>query len=119
MTRLSTRQLNLIAYLVAHPELPETRCAQICGVPNSTYFLWKNNDVFMAELSRQIKDRWKGAERIAVNSMITQAEEGSFNASKYILDNLGYAAKKQVELQGNLKTDIEINIIDEGDDDNA
>ena len=107
---LTTKQRNLIAFMVANPLLPETVCAKECGVPNSTYFYWKKQKTFTDELDRQIKAKWKDAERMATETMIELAREGDFRANKYILDNLGYKAKDEVEVKGELETVININI---------
>lgn len=105
------RQDNLIEFMLDNPHLPETHCARECGVPNSTYFEWKKNDpYFTEELDRRIKERWKDSERLAVDTMIGLMKEGSFNATKYVLDNLGYKPTDKVEVQGS--STIKINIGD-------
>lgn len=114
---LSNKQKNLIEFMVAHPKMPETVCAKECGVPNSTYFSWKQKEEFMKALDKAIKERWKDAQRMAVASMIAQAESGSFNATKYILDNLGYLPNTKIELEGSLHNEIEINITGLNDED--
>jgi hypothetical protein len=105
---LTKRQKNLIEYMLAHPEMPETVCAKECEVPNSTYFDWKKKGEFTAELDRRLKEQWKDAERLAVDKMIAMAAEGCFQANKYILDNLGYKPAEKIE--ANVSTDICINI---------
>ena len=106
------RQDNLIEFMLDNPYLPETHCARECGVPNSTYFDWKKNDpYFTEELDRRIKERWKDSERLAVDTMIGLMKEGSFNATKYVLDNLGYKPTDKVEVQGS--STITINIGEE------
>lgn len=105
---LSKRQKNLLEYMLANPMLPETVCANACGVPNSTYFDWKKKGEFTAELDRRIKEQWKDSERAAVETMISLCKEGEYAAAKYILDNLGY--KPVDKIQADIKTDIVINI---------
>jgi uncharacterized protein YcaQ len=105
---LSNRQKNLLEYMLANPMLPETVCAKACGVPNSTYFLWKQKGEFTEELDRRIKEQWKDSERIAVDTMISLCREGEYAAAKYILDNLGY--KPIDKIQADITTDINITI---------
>lgn len=117
---LTSRQKNLIEYMVANPNKPETVCAKECGVPNSTYFDWKRKGEFTEALNKAIRERWEDAQRLAVESMINQAKDGSYQATAYILNNLGYSNPTKVELSGGLKNEIEINIVgDEEDEDKA
>lgn len=105
---LTKRQKNLIEFMLAHPEMPETVCARECEVPNSTYFDWKKKEEFTEELDRRLKEQWKDAERLAVDKMIGMANEGCFQATKYILDNLGYAPTQKIK--ADISTDINITI---------
>lgn len=105
---LTNRQLNLLEYMLANPMLPETVCAHNCGVPNSTYFDWKKKGEFTAELDRRLKEIWKDGERTAIDTMLSLCREGDFKASKYILDNFGYAAPVEVKgLEQNINIIIE------------
>lgn len=110
---LTNRQKNLLEYMLANPQLPETVCAKNCGVPNSTYFYWKQQGEFTAELDRRLKEQWKDAERLAQETMLSLCREGEYAASKYILDNLGYKPNDKVDL--NVSTDIKITIGGEED----
>lgn len=109
---LSPRQQELLEYMLANPMLPETVCAKNCGVPKSTYFDWKSKGEFPAELQRRIREKWKDSERLAVEQMLSLCREGKYEATKYILDNIGYASTQKLE--ANVKGTLEINIdIDE------
>ena len=108
---LSKRQKELLEFMLAHPQMPETVCARECGIPNSTYFDWKKKGEFTAELDRRIKEQWKDSERLAVDTMIMLCQSGEYSAAKYILDNLGY--KPVDKVQADISTNITINIEDE------
>ena len=108
---LTKRQKNLLEYMLAHPQMPETACAKACEIPNSTYFDWKKKGEFTAELDKRIKEQWKDSERLAVDTMIMLCQSGEYAAAKYILDNLGY--KPVDKVQAELTTNITINIDDE------
>jgi hypothetical protein len=103
---LTQRQKNLIEFMLANPAMPETRCANECGVPNSTYFNWKQKGEFTAELDRRIKEKWKDAERLATDTMINLCLKGDYASAKYILDNLGY--KPVDKIQAQVQNDINI-----------
>lgn len=107
---LSNRQKNLLEYMLANPQLPETVCAKACNVPNSTYFDWKKKGEFTAELDRRIKEQWKDAERLAVDTMLMLCRDGEYAAAKYILDNLGYKPTDKIE--ATVKPSINITIGD-------
>ena len=107
---LTQRQKNLIEFMLANPALPETRCANECGVPNSTYFNWKQKGEFTAELDRRLKEKWKDSERLATEQMIKLCEKGDYKATAYILDNLGYKPVEKVE--ADIQTNINITIED-------
>ena len=106
---LSNRQKNLIEYMLAFPQLPETVCAKNCGVPNSTYFAWKQKGEFTKELDRRLKEQWADAERLAVDTMLSLCRQQEYSAAKYILDNLGYKPvdKIQAEVTSNIEITIE------------
>jgi hypothetical protein len=105
---LSQRQQELLEYMLSNPMLPETVCAKNCGVPNSTYFNWKKKGEFPAELERRIKEQWKDSERAAVDVMLSLMREGRYDATKYVLDNLGYKAVDKI--QADVKTNFVIEI---------
>lgn len=105
---LTNRQQELLEYMLANPMLPETVCAKNCGVPNSTYFNWKKKGEFPAELDRRIKEQWKDSERAAVDTMLSLMREGRYDATKYVLDNLGYKAADKIE--ADIRNDIVINL---------
>ena len=105
---LKARQLALIEELVANPRITDTECGKRIGVNRNTIAEWKKNPEFQEELKSRIRAKWEDSERLAVETMQNLANEGNFNAAKYILDNLGYAATQKIE--ANLSTDIVINI---------
>ena len=105
---LKPKQKALIEAIIAHPSAPHTELAEMVGVNRNTITSWKKNAEFMAALDARIKEVWKDSEAIAVGTMRNLAIQGNFNASKYILDSLGYAPVTKIE--ADVKTDIEINI---------
>lgn len=105
---LKPKQKALIEAIIANPCAPHTELAEMVGVNRNTITAWKRDAEFQAALDLRIKEVWKDSEAIAVNTMRNLATQGNFNASKYILDSLGYAPTQRIE--ADIKTDIEINI---------
>lgn len=111
---LKSRQLACIEAMLANPSASYVELAEIVGCNRNTITVWKNDKEFQAEYKRRLKEMWADAEGIAVNSMIKLAEEGNFQASKYILDSHDYAPAQKIEAE--VKTDIVINIGEDEDE---
>ena len=105
---LKARQYELIDAMMATPLAPDTVLARKLGINNKTVGVWRKNPEFQAELKSRIQEKWKDAERIATDTMISLASSGDFKAAKYILDSFDYAPAQKIE--ADVKTDIVINI---------
>ena len=99
---LSAKQLEAIEFLMDHPDLPYEATAEMLGIARKTLYHWRHNELFKNELDRRLKERWKDSERLAVDTMITLCKTGDFKAAKYMLDSLGYEAKKKIEVKGEI-----------------
>ena len=107
---LKTKEKELLELMLSHPMLPDTKLAELMGINNKTVGVWRKKPEFQEELQKRLREQWKDAERLAQKKMIELANEGCFNANKYILDSLGYAPAQRIE--ADLHTDvIEINIL--------
>lgn len=107
---LKPRQYKLIEALLANPMMPDTALAEELGINRNTVRVWKKLPEFQAELKARLAEQWQDSERMAVDVMQSLAREGNFQATKYILDSLGYAPAQRIE--ADLHNDINI-IIDE------
>lgn len=106
---LKAKHYNCIEAMLANPTISNEKLAEIVGVNRNTISDWKrNNEEFKAEYQRRLQELWKDSESIAVNTMRNLAIEGSFNASKYILDSLGYAPTHKLE--ADINSDVVIKI---------
>lgn len=94
---LKARQYELLEAMMANPLAPDTELAKILCINNKTVGVWRKDPEFQAELKMRLAEKWKDAERIATETMITLAREGDFKASKYILDSQGYAPAQKIE----------------------
>lgn len=105
---LNNKQIKAIELLVYSPYMTQTMIAKECGIHRETLRRWKEDTEFKAELDKAIKERWKSAESIAVNTMISLCSEGNVQAAKYMLDSLGYKPTEKIE--ANVKNDVVIRI---------
>lgn len=106
---LNNKQLKAIELMVYQPYMTQKMMAQEIGVHRETIRRWREeNDEFKAELKKAIDNRWRAAEAMAVNGMISLASEGNYSAIKYLLDNLGYKPVEKIE--ANVESSINITI---------
>lgn len=103
---LNARQLTCIEVMLANPSASYEKLAEIVGCNRNTITAWKRNEEFQAEYSRRLKEMWKDSEGIAVKTMIKLADEGNFQASKYILDSMNYAPAQKIEADVKAKAQI-------------
>ena len=105
---LKPKQIELLEAMLAHPAMSDVKLGELLKLNNKTVGKWRKEDEFQEEMKKRLADQWKAAERLAQKKMIELADQGNFNASKYILDSLGYAPTQKVEAE--LHNDIQINI---------
>jgi hypothetical protein len=105
---LTAKRLELLEAMLAHPELSDVKLGKLLELNNKTVGKWRKEEEFQAELKRRLSDQWKDAERLAQRKMIELAEEGNFQANKFILESLGYSPTQKIEAE--VKNDIVINI---------
>lgn len=105
---LKPKQIKLIEAIIANPTAPHTELAEIVGINRNTITQWKRQEEFQTALKERLAEIWRDSEVIAVNTMRKLALEGSYIASKYILDSLGYAPAAKIEAE--VKPEININI---------
>lgn len=81
-------------------------CQEV-DVSRDTLHRWRTKTPeFQEALEKATKDRWKAAEQMAVNTMINLMSEGNFQATRYLLDNLGYKAPDKIEAQVDARAQI-------------
>ena len=106
---LNNKQRKALELLVYSPYMTQQMVAKEVGVHRDTIRVWKEENMeFKAELDKAIKERWKSAEAMAVNGMISLAQEGNFQAIRYMLDNLGYKPVEKIEADINSEINITI-----------
>jgi hypothetical protein len=99
---LSAKQLEAIEFLMDNPNLSYEATAEMLGIARKTLYNWRHNELFKNELDKRLKDRWKDSERLAIDTMVELCKTGNYNATKYILDSLGYSAPNKIEVKGEI-----------------
>lgn len=108
---LNSKQLRAIELLVYSPTMTQNAIADDVGVHRDTIRRWREETPeFKEALDKAIKERWKAAETIAVNTMINLCNEGNIQAAKYMLDSLGYKPAEKIEADVKANANIVINI---------
>ena len=105
---LTAKRLELLEAMLAHPNLSDVKLGVLLNLNNKTVGKWRKEEEFQAELKARLQQQWKDAERLAQKKMIELANDGNFQANKYILDSLGYAPAQKIE--ADINSDIVINI---------
>ena len=104
---LNNKQLKAIELLVYQPYMTLNMTAKEVGVSRDTLHRWRNETPeFMEALDKAIKERWRNAEAMAVNGMISLASEGNFQAIKYMLDNAGYKPVDKIEAKVDARAQV-------------
>ena len=107
---LTAKRLELLEAMLAHPKLSDVKLGELLDLNNKTVGKWRKEPEFQDELKKRLAEQWKDAERLAQKNMIELANDGCFQANKYILDSLGYAPAQKIE--ADINQDINI-IIEE------
>ena len=105
---LTPKKLELLEAMLAHPRMSDVKLGELLNLNNKTVGKWRKEPDFQEEMKKRLQEQWKDAESLAQLKMIELAEEGCFQANKYILDSLGYAPAQKIE--ADINTDINITI---------
>ena len=105
---LTAKRLELLEAMLAHPNLSDVKLGQLLNLNNKTVGKWRKEEEFQEEMRKRLQEQWKDAERLAQRKMIELANDGNFQANKYILDSLGYAPTQKIEAEINSEINITI-----------
>lgn len=94
--------------MIANPMTPDVRFAEMLNLNNKTVGKWRKMPEFQEELKKRLAEQWQNAESLAQKRMIELANDGNFQANKYILDSLGYAPAQRII--ADVTSDINIEI---------
>lgn len=101
---LKPKQKALIEALIAYPRANYDELAEMVQISKNTITAWKRLPEFQKAFDERLKEVWKAGEAAAIQNMQKLANEGHFQANKYILDTLGYAPAQKIE--ADINTDI-------------
>lgn len=107
---LTAKKLELLETMLSHPMMPDTKLAELLSLNNKTVGKWRKEPEFQEEMKQRLAEQWKNAESLAQKKMIELANDGCFQANKYILDSLGYAPVQKQQIEADISTDINITI---------
>lgn len=105
---LTAKRLELLEAMLSNPMMSDVKLGELLNLNNKTVGKWRKEPEFQEEMKKRLNEQWKEAERLAQKKMIELADEGCFQANKYILDSLGYAPAQKIE--ADISTDINITI---------
>lgn len=105
---LTAKKLELLETMLSNPMMSDVKLAELLSLNNKTVGKWRKEPEFQEEMKKRLAEQWKNAESLAQKKMIELANDGCFQANKYILDSLGYAPAQKIE--ADINTDIVINI---------
>lgn len=111
---LTAKRLELLEAMLANPAMSDVKLGELLNLNNKTVGKWRKEPEFQEEMKKRLQEQWKEAERLAQKKMIELANDGCFQANKYILDSLGYAPAQRIE--ADVKSDIVINILGEDEE---
>lgn len=105
---LTAKKLELLEMMLSNPMTTDVKLAELLNLNNKTVGKWRKEPEFQEEMKKRLAEQWKNAESLAQKKMIELANDGCFQANKYILDSLGYAPAQKIE--ADISTDINITI---------
>lgn len=109
-TPLSSKAKVLCEYKVAHPLKTQRELAADLGFNLKTVTKWCQDENFLEYEHELCMKIFKGAQGMALKTMMDAAKKGNVKAAQYLLDNTGYKLPEEQ----NVNLDAEINI-DYGD----
>ena len=115
--KLTAKQIKALELLTCGEGRSYTSIAEEVGVRRETLWRWLNEQqfaTFQEELKRINDERWKAIVDAAKASAMRLVQNDKADFVKFVLQNDGYNPTQKVE--ADIKTDIVINIDDNGTD---
>lgn len=105
---LTAKKKALAELMVNEPKLSNVEYAKRIGIDPKTLYKWKKTVEFEEYLTELCRDKFKGLEAIAIDSLKKNALKGNQKAIEYILNYCGYQATQKVEVSETvISVDIE------------
>ena len=113
---LTAKRIELLEAMLAHPMMSDVKLGELLNLNNKTVGKWRKEPEFQDEMKKRLAEQWKAAESLAQQRMIELADNGCFQANKYILDSLGYAPTQKIEAEVSQEVVINIGWEDNNED---
>ena len=110
---LKKKQRDAIQLLV-YTEMKDSEIKEKLNISDATFWRWKKNEEFCAELEKENRRKFKSLQTKALHTMAKLIEEGHFQAAKYILDGNDYAPTEKHELDMSATITVDYGEDDEG-----
>ena len=94
---LTPKMIEAIELQVANPKFTDVEICKRIGVTSTTMSRWKHKQEYWDELHKACQQKFKAAETVALEGLVKNAESGSVQAQKYILDYMDYKPVEKVE----------------------
>ena len=107
---LTQKQKDMAHYIVYHPFAKDPECLAAVPVDPKTLWRWKKSPKFQDYMHELCQERFKSAEKIAMEKCIELARQGNTKMIQYLLDGAGYKAEDKVSVTSG---DINITISDD------
>lgn len=105
---LTAKRIELLEAMLSNPMMSDVKLGELLNLNNKTVGKWRKEPEFQEEMKKRLAEQWKAAESLAQKKMIELANDGCFQANKYILDSLGYAPAQKIEAEVNQEVVINI-----------
>lgn len=108
ITPLSPKARKLCEYKVEHPLLTNKQLAEELGLNIKTVQHWVKDENFLNLEHDLCMIKFKGAQGIALKTMMDAAKKGNVKAAQYLLDNTGFAlpTKQEITTDNTIKIDV-------------
>lgn len=116
--QVEARQAAALQILRKNPAMSAAAIARELGLHDETVKQWYDRDThgFKQKWHDTLKESFSRLEGLAIQCMADLIVDGNFQAAKYVLDNKGYAAPKEVKADVNLAAQVVF--IDDLEDEN-
>lgn len=102
--------LACIELEIAEPSFPCDLVAKTCGVALETLYGYHMNPLYKEEKARRLKEKFAGLEAKAMDSLDANVSAGDWNATKWVLEALGYGKEEVKKVQVSMDDTIKIRI---------
>lgn len=95
------RQAKVLTVWLNNPMDSFRDIASKAGISEETFARYRKDPAFMANYERMCREWFKSLQGLAINTIRRAAEEGNWQAGKYILDCADYQPTTKVDLSTN------------------